>query len=283
MAHIPGPRLLAFAHIQKTAGMTLQLVLRQSFGFRHLDVSHRSGRIYTAADLAVDLRRLPFLRSVAGHGLMPFVDYGAANSRMSWVTFVREPIARFLSHYQHHVEQMGRSISLEDFLREPIQANRQVQFLAGAQDLDAAKEIVRKRLACVGVVERFHESLVLLRERSGCDGLRLVYGRPRNRARSRDCAERVQLEARRLRHVIRDRNALDLELYEWIVEKVFPRQVAEYGGAERLAADAATAFVPAERSFGDRVRAWQSATLRKAVYVPMLRAGATLRPAPAMT
>jgi hypothetical protein len=276
MEDLSSRRILAFAHIQKTAGTTLQLVLRQSFGPRHLNVSQRSGRVYEAGDLAVDLRRLPFLRSIAGHGLMPFVDYGPAGSRLVWFTFVRDPIARFLSHYQHHVEKMGRPIALADFLRETIQANRQVEFLAGGQDLEAAKEVVRKRLACVGRVDRFHESLLLLRERSGMPGLRVAYGQPRNQARSQRLTDHIHWEAARLHDAILEKNELDLALHQWIVDEIYPRQVAEYG-EQRLARDRATAFAATRRSLRDRVRQLESAAVRKAVYVPALRASRALR------
>jgi hypothetical protein len=181
MATPPCERIVAFAHIGKTAGMTMQLVLRQSFGVRHLDVSQRTGRTYTARDFAVDMRRFPFLRSIAGHGLKPFVDYPHPGRRLAWFTFVREPIARFVSHYQHHVEQMHRSVSLEDFVEESIQANRQVQHLAGEQDLAAAKQIVRERLDCVGRVDRFHELLLLLRERLGLRASAHTTAGPRTR------------------------------------------------------------------------------------------------------
>lgn len=276
MATPPCERIVAFAHIGKTAGMTMQLVLRQSFGVRHLDVSQRTGRTYTARDFAVDMRRFPFLRSIAGHGLKPFVDYPHPGRRLAWFTFVREPIARFVSHYQHHVEQMHRSVSLEDFVEESIQANRQVQHLAGEQDLAAAKQIVRERLDCVGRVDRFHELLLLLRERLGLRGFRPYYGRPKNEAHSRDRTRRIRDEVERLRDRVLEKNQLDLAFYDWIVKEVYPRQVAEYG-AERLAGDAGGAFAATRRSLGDGVRQLQSAALRKGVYVPSLRAGAAMR------
>lgn len=256
--------------------MTLQLVLRQSFGLRHLDVSPRSGRIYTGGDLASDLRRFPFVRSIAGHGLMPFVDYGPPGSRIAWFSFVREPVARFLSHHRHHVEKLGRAIPLETFLRDPLQANRQVRFLAGEPNLARAQEVVQKRLAFVGRVDRFQESLLLLRERVGLPGLRVGYGRPRNEARPGPHVDRIREEAARLRDVILEENALDLAFYDWVVGTVWRRQVAEYG-AQRLARDVDRAFATPERSFQDRIRRLESAALRKAVYVPMLRAGAAVR------
>jgi hypothetical protein len=266
-------RILAFAHVQKTGGMTVELVLRQSFGLRHLDVGEQGDRRYTARDLAGDLRRLPFLRSLAGHGLRPGADYGPHGGRLVWFAFVREPVARFLSHYQHVLEKKRHELSLEAFLRDPAQANRQVRFLAGREDLEAAKEVVRKRLCCVGRLERFDESLVLLRERSGFPGLRLVYGAPRNTARSRERGARIREEAARLHDAILERNQLDHALHQRIADEVYPSQVREYGEG-RLARDVAQVFARAERSAGDRLRALQSTALRRAVHLPGRRADA---------
>ena len=123
-------RIIAFSHIPKTAGMTVQLLLRRHFGLRHLDLP--KGFIYTEALLSRDLRLNPLIRSLAGHSLRPFVDFGALEDRLVWYTFLCDPVKRFVSHYQHAVEKGGVQTPFDEWLREPENANWQVRMLAGS-------------------------------------------------------------------------------------------------------------------------------------------------------
>jgi len=225
--------LYCFSHVQKAAGTSVDVVMRRHFGIGHMLVNPAIGWTYKPRDLAADLRLNPLTRSISSHWLRPFVDFGAWNERMIWYTFLRDPIARVLSHYQYHVERMGVTKSLQNWILDEEQ-NWQTRFLAGAPDLDAAKRILTTRYAMVGLTERFDESFVMLRALLGIDNLCLWYGHPRNVAASRERRERIHREFETFRDLVLELNQLDIELYAFALREIYPRQVAAFGGEQQL-------------------------------------------------
>ena len=261
-------RIISFAHIPKTAGMTVQFLLRRHFGIRHLDLPR--GFVYTKRLLSRDLKLSPRVRSLAGHSLRPFVDFGTLEDRLAWYTFLREPVNRFLSHYQHAVEKNGVTAPLDRWMTDPTTGNWQVRMLSGGEDLGAAKQILDTKIQCVGLMERFNESLLLIRHRLQLPHFNVAYGRPRNTARRSDLRKRIREQGERHREEVMERNALDLALYDYAVKGLYPRQVAEYG-EDRLRGDLDTAFGDRGRSVPEFLRYYQCALFRKAFFLPMVK------------
>lgn len=262
-------RLLAFAHVQKAAGTTLTVLLRRHFGLSHLDVTPVRGWRYTKEHLSADLRLMPVpLKSLAGHTLRPFLDYGPNEARLAWYTILRSPVDRYISHFQHHVEKMGRRITVEEFLREPIQRNWQVQFLAGNQDVAAAKQILAEKCRFVGLTERFDESLVMLRHFLDLPQFCIAYGRPRNPQKFGDQRARILEQMDKYEHALKENNALDEELYAF-AEALFAEQVAKYG-RERLNAHINTALRQVPPLLPTVARQRANDVFRVAVYRPLV-------------
>lgn len=241
--------LLAYCHIFKTAGMTLRYLLRRHFGPRHLDIEHRMRRHSRAwfadhfvreEDLRFDLRVYPFARSVCGHFLRPCVDFGRLDNRLHWYTFLRSPSHRYVSHYLWSLHQPGaKQMEFGQWMDKTKVDNLQVRWLAGSEDLEAAKKILRERFRFVGLVERFDESLLLLRARFGLHDFDVRYAKARNSAAERgDDRRRRELKERLsdFQDEIDSRNQLDAELYAFASDELWPQQVADYGET-RLAAD----------------------------------------------
>ncbi len=267
--------LFVFSHVQKAGGTTVEAVMRRNFGIRHMLVNPRRGWIYRESDLRADLRLNPMTRSLCSHWFRPFVEFGKWEERLIWYTMLREPISRYLSHFQHHVEKMGSTQTFEQWLRKPIQKNWQTQLFAGEQDLEAAKQILATRYRSVGMLERFEESLLLLRDRLGLPGLALAYGRPHNAARSRGMREMLQEQVERHRDAILENNQLDLELYEFVAGELLPGQIREYG-EDRMRSDLAaefSGFAPGPR---DWLREKSNVLFRRSVYLPVARLRSTL-------
>lgn len=263
-----GERIIAFAHIPKTAGMTVQLLLRRHFGVRHLDLP--KGFIYTEALLSRDLRLNPLVRSLAGHSLRPFVDFGALENRLVWYTFLRDPVQRFVSHYQHAVEKEGVERPFDVWLREPANGNWHVRMLAGGEDLERAKEVLSQKVTCVGLMERFNESLLLIRDSLCLPELKLSYGAPRNTARRSDLRERIREECDRHRAEVMERNALDCALYEYATDVLYTAQVERYG-RQRLDDDMEPAFSEDVSAVSSAFRYWQSAVFRRVFFLPITK------------
>jgi hypothetical protein len=124
----------------------------------------------------------------------------------------------------------ARNMSLEDFVRSgtPQVLNHQTRLVAGREDdftgaaLGAAKANLGAHFAAVGLVERFDESLLLFKKLLGWERIHYVRG---NVTKGRPRGDEVPPAVVRL---IEERNALDLELYDF-AEKKFGELVGECG------------------------------------------------------
>jgi hypothetical protein len=253
--------ILTHVHVPKTGGSTLRYVLRASFGVRHCDVRRAGREPFDAADLAAARRAHPFgLVSLSGHGLAR--PDPAVAPQLACFTFLREPVARFLSAYQHHVRSEGREQrggrlkSIESFLWNRTSKNRQVQMFAGAHDLEAAKRELESYLY-VGLLERFDESLAELAALSP-HPLDRRYA-VQNASPSSD-AKRAVLADPAQRKLVEEANALDLELYAWARDVLGARQ------RERIAAARDAVREVSRSALHGRLRARASRTWNLVVY-----------------
>jgi hypothetical protein len=223
--------LVVLVHLPKTAGTTLAQLLRHHYrggAFKGGgNVFGRPDEVEARLDKIASTERF---RAVAGH-----LTFGAAerlSSRARYVTILREPVARTLSHYFFLVHsargqglvppwlpEPGPCLTLDECLsdRSYIPDNLQTRMLCGlvspydelpADALERAKRNLAERFAYVGTTERFDELLAVLD---------LAFGWPTTPyRRARENADRPGLDdvpPDALR-VAAERNALDRELWE---------------------------------------------------------------------
>jgi len=164
-----------------------------------------------------------------------------------YITMLREPIKRTISQYNHfyfekhnvwheHVE--GKS--LEEVLEHGALNwldNLQTRLISGVDHgceygkctpemLEQAKQNLRDYFAVVGLVERFDESLILIKQ---AVGLRNPFYFPIN-VRLKPAAHEDTLSQRAM-DLLKQHNALDLELYRYgqeLFEKQLRRQDANF-------------------------------------------------------
>ena len=229
--HDDGP-LVAFVHIPKTAGGTVKGMFANAYSGAAIrnagnygKGSERSGRkIAKRGDWEQWRRRGG--RMVIGH-----VPYGLMRKHLPadtrYITFLREPVDRVLSHYYRHIDRTGSvadrpgaiaADSLEEALIEqrlPDISNLATRLLSGdsvpladlpADALEKAKATLRG-FTFVGIQERFWESVVLLRRNLRLD---LELAVDRHVSIDRPVADEIP---DRERQMIADRNRLDVELY----------------------------------------------------------------------
>ena len=233
-------KILAFSHIPKTAGMTLNYLLRRHFGCGHLSVSYRGNQVvYTARDLKRDLRIQPFIKSISGHSLKPFVDFREFS--LCWYTYLRNPVDRFISHYQYEVEKGGKRCSFREWYKTFHRENWQVRMLAGEEDLLAAKQILLEKFVFVGVQEHFDESLLILRSRLGIDDFEVSYAKPINASQSGIIRTNIGQNYESYEAEILEQNRLDIELYQFVTEEIWSRQLRDYG-VENMQSDLRSCF-----------------------------------------
>ena len=245
---------IAFVHIPKTAGSTALNMLGRAY---QKDAMADAKNFITGPEKVVNKLRTAQdswsrrgVRLVAGH--VPysiFHQYLAPGTR--YMTFLREPVDRVLSHYYRHIHNpdarddlaarvkryrddgTAPAASLEEALVDMrmIQLrNLCTRFLCGHPSptdelpegsLAEAKANLREFIF-VGIQERFEESIVLLQRRLGI-GLLPYWNR--HVSVGRPGVDEIPAEQRSL---IEAENRLDIELYEFATE-VFEEAVRAEG------------------------------------------------------
>jgi len=271
-------QLLAYVAIPKTGSVTLAYLLRRHFAGKHVDVLSRYRDpalhiLYRPRDLRIDLKLYPFARSLAGHALRPFIDYEEFEDRLVWYTILRNPVDRYISQYQYMVRIYGKAVGgLRSWMqRSEVDGvhNWQVRKLAGKEDLQAAKQMLATRFRCVGLFEHYNESLLILRQRLGLQRFNVSYAKPLNVARESDLRRQIMEHFDEYRDEIIQNNKLDIELYDFVLRDIWPRQLAEYG-EEKLKRDIDRELVQKPSSILERWRWTKGFIHRNLVYKPFV-------------
>jgi len=193
--HRDESRLIAFVHIPKTAGTTLNSILAQEYALneRHEIMMRGMSWVLPRPEiirrplisfskvrrLRASVRARHDLRLVHGHFDLSMMKHLPADTR--YFTLLRHPIERAISHYYHYRRRPTERLhplAVQATLAEWVNScglvemdNGQTRRLAGQmnvscgrvtlQALERAKSNLAK-FAAVGLTERFDESLTLL-------------------------------------------------------------------------------------------------------------------------
>ena len=216
--------MLFFLHISKTAGSTFHFILENSLGASHCHLGHLRKPVLDQRDLDYARKFFPAWRSIAGENLIDPLRFSVPDP--FYMTFVREPVARVFSHYQDDVQRGGKTITFEQMLAtDGVLENYQVKCLAGRADLGRAKQVLEK-FNFVGLTEKFDLSLHVLGKLCPVP-LNLNYNR---KVTAKDNTIKNALAAdARLVDMTREKNQLDLALYDFAVREIFPKFCAQAG------------------------------------------------------
>jgi len=238
-------KTVIFLHIPKTGGTTFHKILERNYarnetltfdGFRHRT------EIESFAELPE--RQRARYRLIKGH--LHFGFHRFVEGKSTYVTFLREPIARALSfysyvrshsdHYLHRLLTEER-LGFQDLLERgttPELFNHQTRMIAGGLSdpnspldgnaLERAKQNLRVNFCFVGLTEEFDASLILLRRMFGWG---MPFYRKKNVSREKTRPEGLYAQIRAL---LRNANSLDLALYEF-ARTLFVKQVRAEGAA----------------------------------------------------
>lgn len=229
---------LIFLHIPKAAGSTLHPVLERHY-------SKRAYRTITVPEQLEAFKQLPQtergrIRLLKGH--MPFGMHAWLEGRSRYVTLLRHPAERVVSHYYYVKRRPGHylhhhlaaGMDLAEFASAGLSGeldNGQVRLLSGHdQDipcghctrdlLDTAQRNIEQHFAVAGLTERFDESLVLMAIELGWNWT--PYYLNRNVTQDKPVARQIDPVALK---AIEQANALDFELYDWASRR-FQTQLA---------------------------------------------------------
>jgi hypothetical protein len=234
--------MLVFIHIPKTAGTTLHKVISHQYSPREILIRHDADGPLSEAipsgakPPAVVMGHL----SVGLHRYHPGVRY---------ITCLREPVARLVSHYHHGLNDPTHylhdaihrdGLDLAAYAASGLSgelSNGMTRMLAGVEDfrgtvvdravLELAKRNIEEHFEAVLLSERFDEGLVLL----ACKrGWRTPWYMRRKVGNYPTAASTPDPETRRR---VEDHNAFDVELYAWARERFEREAQADSGPAER--------------------------------------------------
>jgi hypothetical protein len=221
-------RCIIFLHLPKTGGVTLRTTLKWKYAPDMLTFETLTKPAESLGEVPLSERRNA--RVLTGHLHYGVHDY--IPQRCEYITLLREPIARVISYYYYilghpkhwrHAELVRSGMTLNEFVRTSAERgieNDQTRMLSGrgAGELDAGSlgrealdEAKRnlERFLVVGLTERFDESFILIRRALGWK--LPLYVTANVSARPKPASEAAV-------KLIRQRNQLDLELYEFARE-----------------------------------------------------------------
>jgi hypothetical protein len=216
--------MFVFLHIPKTAGSTFQFILENNFGVSACHTNHIKKKVFSRDDFAFAKKLFPRMKSLAGHNL---VDPLALDVPGAFhLTFLREPVARVFSHYHESMRTSGNTLSLEESLEKKDYLNNlHVKLMAGELNLDKAKKYL-ERCSFVGLTEKFELSLHILKRLSPW---RLNLNYKRRRTAPNDRAKKSPADDPRSAEIVREYNHLDMALYNFALQEIFPKFCAQTG------------------------------------------------------
>eukprot|EP00026_Physarum_polycephalum_P005441 Phypoly_transcript_05475.p1 GENE.Phypoly_transcript_05475~~Phypoly_transcript_05475.p1 ORF type:complete len:375 (+),score=19.68 Phypoly_transcript_05475:39-1163(+) len=215
-----------FLHVAKTAGSTLSSVFKRSE--RPSKFSHT-----WAHPKLQDMPKMATKDIVFGHFRYGLHYY--FNRTCTYMTVLRDPIDRVVSHYYYHIQHkkdpghlFAMNRTFEEWIRDsPAANNEQTRVLSGMRSefnisertLDMAMYHMRT-FAVVGLTEKYHETLMLLKHIAG---LTVTRYRPINKGVKRPKLADVPPETVEL---IKKHNWADIELYK-LAKEIFEKQIEQ--------------------------------------------------------
>lgn len=238
-------RAVIFLHIPKSGGTTLHAIIERQYPAERIftiDGHHVRESIAEFKALPeAERRRLQVLKGHMSFGLHNWLPQPS-----TYITLLRDPVERTISHYYHilrspehthHATIVGKNMSLHDFMLAGVSRivdNGQVRALCAGEDvpygactadmLAQAQANIEGHFTLVGFTEQFDETLILLKRALGW---KMDAYLRRNVGLNRPAAESVPAATRSL---IEQINEFDFGLYH-AAEKRFAATIAGLGDA----------------------------------------------------
>jgi hypothetical protein len=239
---------LLFLHIGKAGGTTLHRIVDRQYSPRHtytIDGLDVKGSITDFIALPDEEREK--IRLLKGH--MPFGLHQYFRRPTAYITMLRNPAERVISHYyfarsnpKHYLHETANRVSLTEYVTGDLSTeltDGQTRLVSGSQKIDSvkvdeqpvsaatletAKQNLREHFAAVGLTEQFDASLLLYKRLFGWGD---VFYAKQNVTKSRPDRREIPREVISL---IEKHNQLDMELYAFAKE-MFEEQVRAQGAS----------------------------------------------------
>lgn len=219
---------------------------------------------------------------LSGHTVYPYLDYGEYGRDMHWITYLREPAEVLVSSYVHQFTSNQAThgkfrLDFAEWCRVFPRRNRQTKWIAGCQSFETAKQILREKFRFVGLVERFDEGLLVMRNELGLPDLDLRY---RPKMITRDQALKKQLlNDPGIKELIGGLVDLDQPLYDYVQDELYPTYVEKYLETQNLCQDVIEFQSKCEKYHESSLNAglWAYRLKNRLLYKPFIRIERHLR------
>lgn len=226
--------VIVFSHMMKTAGSSLIKSLIEYHGPRVLDVSistRLEKKRYNNQSLEQDFKKKKYnVKIVVGHNMRPCVDFNIPNHKLRWMTFVRDPIERYVSNYFYmyqiknnfrlsHYNSM-KSINIQEWEKVDNFSNYQCRFIADEPNAQKAIDILENKFEWVGITEDFQKGIQSFKAHFNLEDL--YFDNKKTNPSSASWEEREKTKEE-YADFIEEMNQEDQILYEYVKNKIWPR------------------------------------------------------------
>ena len=155
-----------FVHIEKCGGSTIHNWLKYYIPRYHSLKPFFLNTNEKKSELSInELKLLKFFHPKAqgfgGHRLRSFLNYDLLfNSKINYITFLRDPISRYLSHFNH--QNKLNKYSIHEFLDNPQFNNFMCKKICGYADGEKAFLELKRNFSFVGFTDDFEKSIISL-------------------------------------------------------------------------------------------------------------------------
>lgn len=220
---------IIFLHIPKTGGSTLHGIIHRQYRKGQWLSVKNNRQAEAFGELSPDERDK--IKVLKGHQAFGHHTKFRNPDKVAYITMLRDPIERIISNYyfilerpNHHTHKalVENNYTIADYVSSGVIANAenaQVRLLSDNIDtshgectremLEQAKHNLKHRFAAVGINKCYDEFLMLIQAEFGW---RSPYYTRQNKTKKR--IKREELTEEHLK-VIREYNALDIELFEY--------------------------------------------------------------------
>ena len=226
--------MIVFSHLTKNGGTTIVNILRNNFLTKYTLLAgfNIKNNVLKQNQLNKVNCYHPKSKAISGHSIKPYIDLSwdknHENNNSIKIIFLRDPISRFVSSYNHFYNHT-KKISFQKYI-ELYASNFQTNWISNTSSSKSDKNFKKSKKYFVGIVEMFDESLVLLRERyfqkfnyelNICyekSNMQKIYALRKND---------ISLKHKR---ILRNKLKEDFILYERAIEEIYNIQKNSYKG-----------------------------------------------------
>jgi len=225
---------LIFLHLVKNGGSTMREIIEREYGRKYVMTIDNSNE---SDFLNMTREEKEILKVLQGH--MQFGHHQRFESKVFYITLLRKPFSRILSFYNYfgtlpnhpRYEEVINS-SFYDFMvnseGRPNIHNGQVRNISGIDDkpelmLEKALDNIEKHFSVVGLLERYEESLIIMKQFLGWK----KYPTYAKRNVSKKLLEKSEVTERESK-LLNEMNKADIQLYE-IMEGKFDQMIDKIG------------------------------------------------------